>query len=149
MENLTGQNTTASLRFSLPATEYGWHRGGLVSAVGDHNIERVSCQGLCNQQRDAQISRLWDYFDELLEADMRKTRFRGAFLSQTARHFCPEWRLHTLLQVSSVPTDFVRLLRAIRVESKQISQLGKSLLDPFNWVVRTPEFYDCNWIEIY
>ena len=64
-------------------------RGGLVSAVGDHNIEGVSYKDFAINNEMLKIPN-WDYFDQPLEVDMRQTRLRGAFLSQSARKFHPE-----------------------------------------------------------
>ena len=76
------------MRSSPLATEYS-RREGLVSAVGDHNTKGVSRQGFAMNDEMLKIPN-WDYFNQPLEADMRQTRLRGAFLSQSARYFRPE-----------------------------------------------------------
>ena len=117
-------------------------RGGLVSAVGDHNIEGVS-------YKDFAINNEMLKYPDCGITSMNHLKQIYDKRASEARFYRKLRELHTLLQVSSASTDFVRPLRVVHVESEQISQLGESFFDPFNWVVRTPEFYNCNRIEIY
>ena len=68
-----------------------------------------------------------NFLKQICEKRASEARFYRKLrdISALSEDYIPCFKFHRS------PTDFVRLLRAIRVESKQISQLGKSLLDPF------------------